>query len=69
MNVRELIARLEIADPDDLVVVDVDSRTLFLLNQKCGMYQPLDALGNGGILTDRDKEFLCSLRVRLYGYE
>lgn len=64
MNVRELIARLEIADPDDLVVVDDDSRSLFLLNQKSGMYQPLDALEEGAIFTGRDKEFLCSLRVR-----
>ena len=64
MNVRELIARLEIADPDDLVVVDADLRSLFLLNQKSGMYQPLDVPGDATALTERDKEFLCSLRVR-----
>ena len=64
MNVRELIARLEVADADDLVLVDADSSSLFLLNQKSGMYQPLDALTKGAALTERDKEFLCSLRVR-----
>lgn len=64
MKVRELIERLEIADPDDLVVVDADSRSLFVLSQKSGMYQPLHALEDGATLTDRDKEFLCSLRVR-----
>ncbi len=64
MNVRELIARLESADPDDLVVVEADSRSLFLLNQKSGMYQPVDVLTEGVSLTERDKEFLSSLRIR-----
>lgn len=64
MNVRDLIAQLELADPDDLVVIGADSRSLFLLNQKSGMYQPLDAFREGAALTEQDKEFLCSLRVR-----
>ena len=63
MNVRELIARLEVADPDDLVVIDADSRSLFLLNQKSGMYQPWDVFSEAVALTERDKEFLSSVRV------
>jgi len=64
MNVRELIARLEVADPDDLVVIDADSRSLFLLNQKSGMYQPWDVFSEAVALTERDNEFLSSVRVR-----
>ena len=64
MNVRELIALLELANPDDLVVIDNDSSSLFLLNQKSGMYHPIDGLKEGGKLTEWDRDFLCSLRVR-----
>ena len=64
MNVRQLVARLAIADPEDIVVIDRDSQCLFLLNQRSGMFQPLDLLGEGAALTERDKQFLRSLRVR-----
>jgi hypothetical protein len=64
MKVRELVARLAIADPEDIVVIDRDSQCLFLLNQRSGMFQPLDLLEEGAALTERDKEFLRSLRVR-----
>jgi hypothetical protein len=65
MNVRRLVARLAIADPEDLVVIDTVSQSLFLLNERSGMYQPLDLLEEGAALTEWDKEFLCSLLVRL----
>lgn len=64
MNVRELVARLTKADPEDTVVIDGDSQCLVLLNQRSGMFQPLDLLEEGAALTERDKQFLCSLRVR-----
>jgi hypothetical protein len=64
MNVRQLTERLAIADPEDLVVIDADSQSLFLVNPRSGMFQPLDVLGDETALTERDKEFLCSLRVR-----
>jgi hypothetical protein len=64
MKVRELVARLTSANPEDTVVIDTDSQCLLLLNQRSGMFQPLDLCEEGGVLTERDKEFLSSLRVR-----
>jgi hypothetical protein len=64
MKVRELVARLAKADPEDIVAIDGGSQCLFLLKQKSGMFQPLDLLEEGSALTERDMEFLCSLRVR-----
>jgi hypothetical protein len=42
MKVRKLVARLEKADPEDVVLIDSDSRCLFLLNQRAGMFPLLD---------------------------
>lgn len=64
MKVRELAARLERADPEDTVLIDTDSRCLFLLNRRTGMFQPLDEHEAGGTLTEPDKEFLRKLRVQ-----
>jgi len=41
MTVRELAARLEKADPEDVILIDTASQCLFLLNQRAGMFQPL----------------------------
>lgn len=65
MNVRQLSAHLEAADPEDLVVVDADSHSLFLMGRKSGTYQPLDGLTEDVSLTERDEALLCALRVRL----
>lgn len=64
MKVRELTARLERADPEGTVLIDTDSRCLFLLNQRTGMFQPLDEHDIAGTLTEPDQEFLRILRVR-----
>ena len=64
MKVRELVARLAIADPEDIVVIETGSHRLFLLNPRLGMFQPLYLVDEAPALTERDKEFLCSLRVR-----
>jgi hypothetical protein len=64
MKVRELVALLAKADQEDIVAIDGNSQCLFLLNQRAGMFQPLDLLEEGPPLTERDKQFLCSLRVR-----
>ena len=64
MKVRELTARLERADPEDTVLINTDSRCLFLLNQRTGMFQPLDEHDIVGTLTEPDKEFLRKLRVQ-----
>ncbi|MGB0034650.1 MAG: hypothetical protein WBP79_04155 [Candidatus Acidiferrales bacterium] len=64
MKVSELMVRLAIADPEDIVVIETDSHCLFVLNPGSGMFQPLYLLDEAPALTERDKEFLCSLRVR-----
>jgi hypothetical protein len=64
ITVRELVARLAIADPEDIVVIETHSHCLFLLNQRSGMYQPLDLCEEAPALTERDKEFLNSLLIR-----
>lgn len=64
MKVRELTARLEHADPEDTVFIDPDSRCLFLLNQRTGMFQPLDEQDTSETVTELDKELLRVLRVR-----
>jgi len=42
MKVRELVAMLAQADPHDIVAIDADAKCLLLLNQRPGMFQPLD---------------------------
>ena len=64
MKVRELVARLERADPEDIVLIDPASQSLILLNQRAGMFQPLDRL-EAATFTQTDEEFLRVLRVRL----
>jgi hypothetical protein len=64
MKVRELVARLEKADPEDIVLIDSDSQSLFLLNQRAGMFPQLDEHGTEATLTERDEEFLRIMRVR-----
>jgi hypothetical protein len=64
MKVRELVARLEKANPEDIVLIDSDSQCLFLLNQRAGMIPPLDEHRAEATLTERDEEFLRIMRVR-----
>lgn len=65
MKVRELVARLAKADPDDIVVIDAGSKSLLLLNQRLGMFQPLDKdVAYTATLTQCDQEFLRVLCVR-----
>ena len=64
MKVRELAARLEKADPEDVVLIDIASRCLLLLNQRAGMFQPLDENEAVATLTEPDMQFLRVLRVR-----
>jgi hypothetical protein len=64
LKVRELVARLTAANPEDIVVIEPRSHCLFLLNRASGMFQPLDLPEETSELTERDKDFLCSLRIR-----
>lgn len=65
MKVRELVAWLAKANPDDIVAIGADSKCLLLLNQRPGMFQPLDEdEGCAAPLNECDKEFLRVLRVQ-----
>jgi hypothetical protein len=64
MKVCELAARLEKADPEDIVLIDTASQCLILLNRRAGMFQPLGEHEVAATLTEPDKEFLRVLRVR-----
>ena len=65
MKVRQLMAMLAKANPDDIVAIDADAKCLLLLNQLPGMFQPLDENDAcAATLTECDKEFLRALRVR-----
>ena len=65
MKVRELVDRLAKADPNDIVVISAESSSLVLLNQRLGMFQPLDEdAACAATLTQCDQEFLRLLRVR-----
>ncbi len=64
MKVHELVARLEKADPEDIVLIDSDSQCLFLLNRRTGMFPPLGEHGVEATLTERDEEFLRMMRGR-----
>ena len=64
MKVRELIARLEEIDPEDIVLIDPTSQYLLLLNRRGGMFQPLEG-PEAATFTETDKEFLRVLRIRL----
>ena len=42
MKVRELLARLQNADPDFLIVIDAASQSLLILNPKPGFCDPAE---------------------------
>ncbi len=45
MKVRELLAlmpQLKEADPEDTVVINVDSKSVLLLNTRPGLFQPVE---------------------------
>ena len=64
MKVRELVARLAKADPEDIVAIDGDSQCLLLLNRRPGMCHVFEEHEERVELTERDKEFLRVLLVR-----
>lgn len=64
MKVRELVARLAKADPEEIVAIDTDSQCLLLLNRRPGMCPLLEEHEERVELTERDEELLRALRVR-----
>jgi hypothetical protein len=65
MKVRDLMARLAKADPDDIVAINSGAECLLLLNRRPGLFQPLDEDDACTMrLTECDKEFLRELCVQ-----
>ena len=57
-----LVPQLEAADPEDSVVIDADSRSVFLVNTRLGLFQPLEDPADLS-LTKEDEDFLRSLHI------
>jgi hypothetical protein len=61
------VARLEKADPEDIVLIDTDSQCLFLINQRAGMFPPLDAHGTGATDGMRNSSAFCVSNFEVLG--
>ena len=57
-----LVPQLEAADPEDSVVINADSRSVFLVNTRPGLFQPLEDPADLRLTRD-DEEFLRSLHI------
>ena len=65
MKVRELMALLKNVDPDFVIVIGADSRTLMVVNPRPGFCYP-EELGQDAVshLTEPDREFLRELHIK-----
>ena len=63
MKVRELLALLADADPDDTLLLDKKSGNLLLLRVRSGMHQPLQE-DVSLRLNEDDLEFLRALHIK-----
>jgi hypothetical protein len=57
-----LIPQLEAADPEDSVVINADSRSVFLVNTRPGLFQPFEESADLRFTKD-DEDFLHSLHI------
>jgi len=65
MKVRELMARLKDADPDFVVVIDVASQSLLILNPKPGFCDPAEVEEyETPCLTEQDQQFLRDVHIK-----
>jgi len=65
MKVRELLARLQNADPDFVIVIDAASQSLFILNPKPGFCHPTEIEEyETSCLTEQDREFLREIHIK-----
>lgn len=65
MKVRELLARLQNADPDFLIVIDAASQSLLILNPKPGFCDPAEIEEHEtSSLTQQDLEFLQQMHIK-----
>ena len=65
MKVRELlelVPALEAADPEDVVVIDADAKSIWLMNARPGLHPPASESPDC-VLTESDMRFLRSLHV------
>jgi hypothetical protein len=65
MKVWELLAivpQLEEADPEDTVVINAGSKSVFLLNTRPGLFQPLEDPADLRLTVD-DENFLRVLHI------
>ena len=65
MKVRELLARLQDADPDFVIVIDAASQSLLILNPKPGFCDPAQIEEyETPCLTKQDQEFLRDMGIK-----
>jgi len=65
MKVRELLARLEQADPDFVIAIDAASQSLLILNPKPGFCNPAEIEEyETPCLTEQDQEFLRDMHIK-----
>lgn len=57
-----LIPQLEAADPEDSVVINADSRSVFLINTRLGLFQPFEDPADLRFTKD-DEDFLRALHI------
>jgi hypothetical protein len=65
MKVHELLALLKHVDPDFVVVVGADARSLLIVNPNPGFCQPAAQQTDGvSGWTEQDRDFLCGLHIK-----
>jgi hypothetical protein len=65
MKVRELLARLQDADPDFVIVIDAASQSLLILNPKPGFCDPAEIEEyETSCLTQQDLELLRDMHIK-----
>ena len=65
MTVRELLARLQEANPDFVIAIDAASQSLLILNPRPGFCDPSEIeKDEGSCLTEQDLMFLQSLHIK-----
>jgi hypothetical protein len=65
MKVRELLARLQRADPNFVIVIDAASQSIMIVNPKPGFCDPAEVEEyNPPCLTEEDQKFLRDMRIK-----
>lgn len=65
MKVRELLARLQRADPNFVVIIDAASQSLMIVNAKPGFCSPAEAEEyENSCFTEEDQNFLRDMHIK-----